>query len=59
MGPKLAQGDCVSIRVTFVMGDANAMAGTLQGLLTKPLERVTTVMFMALGVKKSSSCISE
>jgi len=52
VGPGPAQAAYVSTRATFVMADANAMVGTLQGLLTKPLERVITAMFTVLGLKK-------
>ena len=39
--------DLISIRATFVMVDANATVGPLQGQLIKPLERTIIGMFMA------------
>ena len=51
MGPELAQEAYVSIRATFVMADVSATGEPLQGLLTKPVERVTIGMCMALELK--------
>ena len=38
--------DLISIRATFVIADVNATVGPPQGQLTRPLERVTTAMYM-------------
>ena len=51
-GARTRSGAYVSTRATFVMADANATVGPLQGRLTKPLERATTAMFTALELKK-------
>ena len=40
------------------MADVNATVEPLQGRLAKGLERVTTGMFTALELKKSSPCVS-
>jgi len=44
--------DLISIRATFVMVDANATVGPLQGQLIKPLGRAIIGMFMAWELKK-------
>ena len=46
MGPKLAQAAYVNIKAIIVMVDASAMVETLQGRLTRPMERVTIAMSM-------------
>ena len=48
--------DLISTSATFEMADVSATGEPLQGLLTKPVERVTIGMCMALELKKSSSC---
>ena len=57
-GPKTRSGGLCKYKGTFVMGDVSATVGTLQGLLTKPLERTITAMYMALELKKLSPCAS-
>jgi hypothetical protein len=57
VGPKHAQEAYVSTKATFVTVDANATAGPLQGLLTKPLGRATTGMFTVLGLKKLTTFV--
>ena len=46
VGPERDQAAYVSTRATLVMADVSATGEPLQGLLTKPLERVTIGMFM-------------
>tara|TARA_B110000503_G_scaffold4650_1_gene6140 strand:- start:10072 stop:10362 length:291 start_codon:yes stop_codon:yes gene_type:complete len=53
-GAKTPSGGLCKHKGIFVMAVASATVGLLQGRSTKPLERVTTAIFMALGVKKLS-----
>jgi hypothetical protein len=46
--------DLISIRAKFIMADVNATVGHLQGRLTRPLEKTTIGMCMALELKRSS-----